>query len=98
LAGLLVAVKAPVVGGGADEEHPVGLVQAIEHPARPAFGRGAVDVAVEDGGDAVLPQPLGEGEDVLAVGVAIVAVAQEDPRWCGHGWRSVSSFCARKGV
>ncbi len=86
LAGHLVTAKAPVVGRGADQQDPVGLVQAIQHPTGPALGGGAVDVAIEDGLDAVLAQALRQGQDPLPMGVGVVAVADEDPH-CAHAWR-----------
>jgi hypothetical protein len=77
---LLVPAEAAIVGRGADQQDELGQVESVEHPARPLLRRGAVDVLVEVGVDAVRTQSLREGKDPLAVRLGVVAVADEHPR------------------
>jgi len=70
----------------ADAHDMRGRVETVHHPPRPAFGRRAFfNVAVKDGGNPVGAKAFGQTEHPLAVGVGIVAVADEDGDFA-HRW------------
>jgi hypothetical protein len=75
-------LKSPVtavIDFGTDAQNMGRRIQTVHHPARPAFGRRAsFDVPVQDRGDPIGPEALGQTEHPLAVGVGIVAVADEE--------------------
>jgi hypothetical protein len=75
----LVALEALTIGLGADHQHVGGVRDLMLDPPRPALGQ-VGDEAVEPGVDALTAQALRQLEDARAVGLGVVAVADEDPR------------------
>jgi len=91
----------------ADAHDMRGRVETVHHPPRPAFGRRAFfNVAVKDGRNPIGAKAFGQTEHPLAVGVGIVAVADEDGDFA-HRWSKlrlseddvfrVSEFFFRRG-
>lgn len=85
-AGWLGFIEALKPRFASDDDHVAGVKSAVTAPFIPAIIRAAGVVfeeeLVEDHADAAGPQPLSEGPDALALGVAGLAVAEED---FGHG-------------
>ena len=73
-----MAAETPVVGLGANHQHERGGIQLVEHPTWPALRRRAIHILVKDRDDPVGAKPFGQTEHPLAVGVRIVAIADED--------------------
>ena len=68
----------PVVSLRAHAQYVRGRAETVQHPARLAFGRGTVHVTIQNRGDTIGPQPLGQAEHSLAVRVGIMAVTNEN--------------------
>lgn len=87
-AGWLGFVEALEPRLAADDDDVAGLQGAVTAPFVPTIGGAAgmffEEELVENHRDTARPQPLSEGPDALALGVAGLAVAEED---FGHGGR-----------
>ncbi|KFB71480.1 MAG: hypothetical protein AW09_003386 [Candidatus Accumulibacter phosphatis] len=85
-AGRCVAVEALAVLLGAHDEDPVGLFDLLAHPQPPAF-LDPGEVAVDDGIDAVVTQPVGECQHPGGMAFGFLGVADENAwRMVDHDW------------
>jgi hypothetical protein len=99
---LLVAPETAVVGFGANRQDEIGLIKSVDRPTGPAFGWSAGHVLIELGIEAVLTEPLGQGEHPVCMLRGVMAIAdEEDLRigtfglGCSGG--AMALFRARKG-
>ncbi len=75
---LFFSTEPAVVGLRADHQNEVCFVQLIEHPSWPALSGRAVQIAIEACLNPVVPKPLRKSEDLIPMGVRVVAVADKD--------------------